>query len=49
MDRIPLYTCACCMEIFLYRMATVSKDGTWKFWDIDGEKRVNLVISKEHV
>ena len=22
---------------FLFRMATVSKDGTWKIWDIDGE------------
>lgn len=22
---------------FLSRMATVSKDGTWKIWDIDGE------------
>ena len=22
---------------FFFRMATVSKDGTWKIWDIDGE------------
>ena len=24
-------------HFFLSRMATVSKDGTWKIWDIDGE------------
>lgn len=27
---------------FFFRMATVSKDGTWKIWDIDGES-VSLV------
>ena len=25
----------CCVCIYC-RMATVSKDGSWKFWDIDG-------------
>ena len=25
--------------VLFTRMATVSKDGTWKFWDIDGNER----------
>ena len=30
-----LFVIKCCV-CFCCRMATVSKDGSWKFWDIDG-------------
>lgn len=30
-------------------MATVSRDGTWKFWDVDGKSFVTVVIIIEWV
>lgn len=27
-----------CLFYVLFRMATVSKDGTWKIWDIGGKR-----------
>lgn len=43
-DVENLRTCIFTSFVVFIRMATVSKDGTWKIWDIDGKLPTYTVV-----